>query len=187
MTIYTDYYVYSFIRNNGLPYYIGKGRKNRAYSNLRRIKKPDDPSRIIILYKNLTEEDAFIWERVLIKFYGRQNLKTGILWNFTNGGEGISGLIRTKEHQEKISASKRGTKHSIETRKKMSEAHKGRTSPNKGKKNSPESNKKNSESHMREKNHFFGKTHTTESKNKISQSLKQYYVLANIIPDISTI
>ena len=42
-----DYYTYAFLREDKTPYYIGKGRGNRAYDKRRAIKPPKDKSRII--------------------------------------------------------------------------------------------------------------------------------------------
>lgn len=63
---------------------------------------------------------------------------------------------------------------SLETRKKLSESHKGRIAWNKGKKGcfSEESRKKMGESRKGLKNHFYGKHHTEESRKKMSVKLK---------------
>ena len=84
------YYVYEYLRENGSPYYIGKGSGFRAYC--KRPYKPKDKSRIKIIKDNLTEEEAFNLEINLIKQYGRQDLGTGILKNKTDGGEGCSSI-----------------------------------------------------------------------------------------------
>ena len=91
------YYTYAYLRSKtsetaeaGTPYYIGKGKKGRAYNYHRRTPVPKDKSNIIILKENLSEEDAFAHEKEMIKFYGRKDLGTGILMNWTDGGEGPS-------------------------------------------------------------------------------------------------
>ena len=95
------YYTYAHLREDGTPYYIGKGSGRRIYSSNRTIKKPKDKSRIIFLKQNLTEEEAFKHEIYMIAVFGRKDLGTGILHNRTNGGDGISGYILSELDREK--------------------------------------------------------------------------------------
>ena len=53
----------------GTPYYIGKGHGSRAYNHHRRTPVPKDRSKIIFLKENVTEEEAFTYEREMILFY----------------------------------------------------------------------------------------------------------------------
>ena len=62
--------------------------------------------------------------------------------------------------------------HSTETRKKMSEAHKGKQAWNKGIPQSAETRKKMSEAHKGENNYWFGKHHSAEARKKISEANK---------------
>jgi hypothetical protein len=87
MNIYS-YYIYAYLRNDGTPYYIGKGSGYRAWSKHIGLSLPKNKSKIIIMEKNLTELGALALERFYIRWYGRKNNGTGILRNKTEGGEG---------------------------------------------------------------------------------------------------
>ena len=118
------FYTYAYLREDRTPYYIGKGTGDRIYSKSRRVKPPKDKSRIIYLKKNLTEEEAFRHEIHMIAVFGRKDLGTGILRNETDGGEGISNP--SEETRKKMSETHKGKIFSEETKKRMSESGKGR-------------------------------------------------------------
>jgi len=99
------------LREDGTPYYIGKGKKDRIYKRSKKcIKPPKDKSRVIFLKKNLTEKEAFKHEIYMIFIFGRKDLGTGFLYNKTNGGDGTSGLLHTDETKLKCGLSKLGFK-----------------------------------------------------------------------------
>ena len=100
------YYVYQYLRENGTPYYIGKGSKGRAYKSQRAIPKPIDKKRIQIVAHKLFESEAFLLEMKLIQFYGRKDLGTGILRNMTDGGDGSPGRVWTEEAKFVVSKAK---------------------------------------------------------------------------------
>lgn len=138
------YYVYAYIRqSDDTPYYIGKGKNRRAYSKYHNVTVPKDKTKIVFLEKNLTELGALALERRYIKWYGRKDIRTGILYNRTDGGDTTTGYVPTEETRKKLSVVGKGIKKSIEfcenqsktrkghfvseeTRKKISDANKGR-------------------------------------------------------------
>jgi hypothetical protein len=146
-----EYYTYLYLRENGSPYYVGKGSKTRAYDTHRGHRPPKDRSRILIQHW-IDEDTAFAYEIYLIDFWGRKDLGTGILHNHSDGGEnpprglrkgtkhteeskakmrknqggfGLGGIRHTKESREKMSLSRLGTKATEETKRILSDAHKG--------------------------------------------------------------
>ena len=101
------YYVYAYLRDDGTPYYIGKGQNDRAWQKHKYHKVPSN-DKILILESNLTEETAFQLETKYIQQYGRKDIGTGILRNMTNGGDGIMGHKHSEETKQKISRARLG-------------------------------------------------------------------------------
>lgn len=133
MTTSFKYYVYAYIRQDGTPYYIGKGTDRRAYApHKKNIAVPKDRSRIVFLEKNLSEVGALALERRYIRWYGKKSDNTGILRNIGEGGEGHAGRIPSEEQKRKQSVSMKLRLQlfprimSEETKKKISETKKGR-------------------------------------------------------------
>jgi hypothetical protein len=136
-----NYYTYAYLREDGSPYYIGKGKGRRAWSGRHRIHLPADTARIVILAEGLSDDTAKSMEKELIAKYGRKDLGTGILQNQTDGGDGnclkgakngMYGRTHTPETREKIKAA-RATQImkpcSAEQKLFLSEKFKGRKKP----------------------------------------------------------
>ena len=153
-----------YLREDGTPYYVGKGKDKRAYTKRRRLKVPSK-DRIVFPYTNLTEEDAFQKEIELIAKYGRKDIGTGILRNMTDGGEGATGLIFTQEMRDKISRAYKGhkghtgRKHTAEVKEIISRTSRERMTVEKRREMS---------------NRFKGSKLTEEHKQKIKIALKNY-------------
>lgn len=170
MPIYTRFYIYAYLRTNGTPYYIGKGQGRRAYSSHHIIKPPKDHRRIIIMESNLTELGALALERFYIKWYGRKSNNTGILHNFTDGGEGMSGYKHTNEAKAAVGKANSGTNSYWYGKKRPehSEFMKQQVV-------SDETREKLRISASGSKNGMFGKSHTQEHIDKLSKE----YIITN--------
>ena len=140
------FYTYLWLREDGTPYYVGKGKGQRAFTKSTHRFNPPITDRILI-QEFPDEKSAFFAEKFLISFYGRVDLGTGRLRNMSDGGEGLSGWseeTRKKIHEamvghkrnlgkkysaerkHKISVALSGRVLSLEHRRKMSVAHKGK-------------------------------------------------------------
>ena len=95
-----------YCREDGTPYYIGKGRGDRIHSNRHTINLPPVERRKF-LKTNLTEEESFRHERYMISILGRKDQGTGILRNHTDGGEGGSGQFVSEKTRKLMSEKKK--------------------------------------------------------------------------------
>lgn len=128
-----NYYVYIHYRNDNLePFYVGKGKDKRAYVKCGRSihwnRVVDKYGyHVVIQYNNLSEDDAFYMEKLLIESLGFKNLV-----NATYGGEGSSGAIFSDETKRKIGEKSKGRKvmlgkkHSDESKEKMRKSRLGK-------------------------------------------------------------
>lgn len=97
--------------------YAGKGQGRRAwvhwekqvkhnpgFGHLLAMLRRDGLVPVIEVVREFEDEaEAFFDEVRLIAEYGRRDLKTGTLFNLTDGGEGFGGILRTPEWANKIS------------------------------------------------------------------------------------
>jgi hypothetical protein len=150
-----EYYTYAYLREDGTPYYIGKGKGKRIDFPYNRRAKLPPKERRIYLKNNISEQEAIKHEIYMISIFGRKDLGPGILRNLTDGGDGISGCKRSDELKQKLSKMNKGKKLTDECKRKISEARKGRF---RGKENPS-----------------YGRILTEEDKMKIIQKHYKYY------------
>jgi hypothetical protein len=138
------YYTYAYLREDGTPYYIGKGKRNRLHEYHTKFVKLPPRDRRIILKQFDTEQEAYNHEMYMIAIYGRKDIQTGILINRTVGGDkppenDIAGWNKgikmnyPPERAERISEALKGKKKSKEHCENLSKAMQGKTPWNKGK------------------------------------------------------
>ena len=178
------YYVYEHIRLDKMePFYIGKGKGERAYDLYRNDHHDaitdEYGHAVVIIADHLTEEEAYWLERDTIEDYvfnvgygidikGHDDYDHALphLTNMDWGGIGGKGGVQhSEEHNRKISESRKGKKKSDEEKRKMSESRKG-------KKKSDETKRKMSEAKKGQIPWIKGKHQSEEAKQKISEKNK---------------
>jgi hypothetical protein len=137
---YYTYIYYDPSRNNE-PIYVGKGFNNRAWDHLNSKIKKNHPfiNRLRYMEKNNikpiigiinceNEVYAVSSEIWFIYKFGRKDLGKGTLLNLTDGGDGMSGNIRSTETRAKISKANVGKDrtHTVISKTKISKSCTGR-------------------------------------------------------------
>jgi len=115
------FYTYVYIDpRNGVPFYVGKGTKHRWKAHLtratnnyvkgaiRHIREAGFEPTVKFLVTDVDEEFALLVEQEAIAKYGRRDLGTGTLFNMTDGGDGITGYVKTDAWKSKVSAKLKG-------------------------------------------------------------------------------
>lgn len=108
----SDFYVYLHRRaTDGSVFYVGKGKRNRAWSKSSRNAHWHNIVNkhgyfVEVVQNQMQEWWAFELEQNLIHLHGFDNL-----CNLTYGGEGVSGLLWTEESRRKMSKSVSGPKN----------------------------------------------------------------------------
>jgi hypothetical protein len=143
-------YIYRHIRlDKNEPFYIGIGSDDNG--KFTRAKRKTYRSKfwtniinkteyeIEIIENNLTWEEAKEKEKWWILFYGRLDIKTGILANLTDGGDGMIGWNATDETRKHLSEIRKGKcfrkpgwKMTEEQKKNLREKRMGKPPSNKG-------------------------------------------------------
>ena len=171
-----SYCVYMHITPNGKRYIgITSLCVNRRWENgsgyrsqvfYRAIKKYGwDNIKHIVLFENLTQDEAEKKETELIKKYNSNNPKFG--YNSNEGGQ--LRCKNTEETKKKMRISQKKRFEREEERDKLRSYAKGRTPWNKGLKTNEDVRKKLSEAHKGKSTWIKGKTHSEETKKKLSE------------------
>jgi len=133
-----------YCREDGTPYYIGKGKGERIHKPTHSVNLPVEERRKF-LKTGLSEEESFRHEKYMIFVLGRKNIGTGILRNLTDGGEGCSGVVKSEELLQELKNRKwynDGKKHIFTSSEPPEGYVRGRLHINIGRKFSPETKRK---------------------------------------------
>ena len=106
------FYTYLWLRYDGTPYYVGKGKKQRAYVS-RLYHRPPKDRKFIIVQEFASEEDALFAECFLIALFGRKDLSPAIskakgyrLASWENGGQ-LAKLQASRTSEQRTEAARK--------------------------------------------------------------------------------
>jgi hypothetical protein len=162
-----NYYVYTHSLAGQPPFYVGKGNEKR----IKKVTRESNPHHANIVAKygkeNIivktmlcrSEQHALDLEVRMIAALRNSGVK---LSNITDGGDGVSGLIHTKESRLKMSVAVKKSHSNPATKKRMSESAKNRP---------PISN----ETRLKMSNLSSGRIMSKEARQKISTAKKGKY------------
>lgn len=143
-------FIYILVRPNGIPFYVGKGNRERAFAHARKnirvrnviskIKEAKENLKIRFVFYSLDENTVFAEEKRLISLFGIKE-DGGCLYNFLYGGEGATQpeIIREKmrisskarwakeEEREKLRKAQTALWQNVDYREKLVQAHVGKT------------------------------------------------------------
>ena len=112
------FYTYAWLREDGTPFYIGRGCGRRAYVKHRNW-QPPSKDRILILKKDLTNDEANKHEIYMISVLGRK-CDGGILNNLAIGGS--QAFNPAPSTREKMSAWQRNVPTPDDVKRKISKS-----------------------------------------------------------------
>lgn len=129
-----SFYAYLHCKPDGTPFYVGKGTgvrfkkldrfRNQFHENT--VKKYGKENILVGLVECSSESIAFDLERGLIRRLRAMGVDIA---NFTDGGEGVSGLKMSESSREKMRKAKLGKPLTEEHREKLRKANSGKTMP----------------------------------------------------------
>jgi hypothetical protein len=173
-----NYYTYAYLREDGTPYYVGRGKHHKGYKYHRITQKtshtcPVPPTeRRLILKDNMSLNDAQKHEEYLIYIYGTKWDGTGILRNWVKDSRGGSkkGRKLSEETKQKMSLAMKkrwesGLYNSKEYRDKISESNR----------KAPRVKKHSEETKEKQRNASLGRVQSEETKRKRSESIKKWW------------
>lgn len=94
--------IYFGIGSRRRPEHVRRGSHNKP---LRQLAQAGADLRVVMTDRPFpTRADAQEWERDMIAFFGRRDLGQGPLFNFTNGGDGLSSQDASRINRERAAA-----------------------------------------------------------------------------------